>query len=361
MRPTEFIATLRKGKLGPVYFLRGPDRLLHEECRRALVNSVPAEGRAWCLAEIEFQPGRLEREIEGAHQMPMLGARNFLLFLDPEDFKHATDEDYEALRVYLERPSPFASVVFVAAEPDRRRRFIQLLEKRATVVEIEPLGRREATAWLKDYLRLAGMDIDPELAEEIVAKFESTSDSPGEARKASVNLLWMRTEMEKLLTAKPGAKRLDRSDLQLIVAFREEHEVGKFLRAMAERKCARALEHLRALVASKVAETLLLWCIADLFRQAIKSGPGATYGRQGGYGSPNAFSTFALAPLAVTNYSRDELLRAFRLVRRADLGIKSSWKDSKILLEYLAWQIIVGKGEAAVAPLGEVMPVSGDG
>jgi len=44
-------------------------------------------------------------------------------------------------------------------------------------------------------------------------------------------------------------------------------------------------------------------------------------------------------------------MQALRAVRRADLGIKSSWKDSRILLEFLVWQIVVGKefnGEAAL-------------
>lgn len=354
MGPTEFISVIRKGKLGPTYLLRGPDRFLHEECREALIASVPADARAWCLAEIEFEAGRLERELEGASQMPMLGGHNFLFFSDPEDFKHANDEDYEALRAYLDRPSPFSSLVFAAVEPDRRRRFIQLLEKKAVVVEIRPLGGREAAMWARDFLRQAGVEIEPALTEEIAAKFENTNDR--EPERSGVNLLWMRTELEKLLTAKPGAKRLERSDLELIVTFREEHQIGKFLRAIADRKCSDALETLRALLASKVAETLLLWCIADLFRQALKSTPGATYGRQAWSGATNPFSTAAIAQIALGKYSREEFMRGLRLVRRADLGVKSSWKDSKILLEFLVWQIVNGRGAEAAPPLAETVP-----
>src|SRR5207244_13145811 len=99
---------------------------------------------AWLRAAIAFEAKRGRRELDGAYQMPMLGGRTFLIFSDPEDFKHATDEDYEALEEYLERPSPFATVVFAAVEPDRRHRFIQLLEKKAEVVEMQPLGARAA-------------------------------------------------------------------------------------------------------------------------------------------------------------------------------------------------------------------------
>jgi DNA polymerase III delta subunit len=356
MRPTEFIAALRKGRPGPAYFLRGPDRFLHEECRAAIVASLPAEVREWCLMEIEYQPGRLARELDAAGQMPMLGGHSFFVFSDPEDFKHVPDPDYEALQAYLERPSPFATVVFLAVEPDRRRRFVQLLEKKTQVVEMLPLSGREAAGWLRNYLHKAGVEIDPELAEEILTKFQSASGTPDEANAAVVNLLWLRTEMEKLLTAKAGAKRLGRDDLDLMVAFREEHEIGKLLAAIAERKFSPALAQLRALLASKEPETLLLWCIGDLFRQALKSGPQPPHARSGFSRFANPFSTQQIAPRAQRHYSRPELAQALRLVRRADLGIKSSWKDSKILLEFLVWQIITGKGSESLASPGEELP-----
>jgi DNA polymerase III delta subunit len=379
MRPTEFITTLRKGKARPAYFLRGPDRFVHEECRKALVNSIPADARQWCLVEIEFQPGQLQRELEGADQMPMLGGHSFYFFSDPEDFKAASDEDHEALEDYLRRPSPFATVVFAACEPDRRRRFIQLLEKKAEVVEMLPLDRREASRWVIDFLDQAGVEIAAELAEDIAGKFEISHDWRAEAKRGGVNLLWLRTELEKLLTAKPGLKRLEPADLELIVAFREEREIGKLLRALAERKFGEAVEFLRALLGSKVAETLLLWCIGDLFRQALRSplsstfdrgparygagrdfrhpGPAGTSAGAGGWSrAANPYSTSEIARVAVRNYPREELLQALRAVRRADLGIKSSWKDSRILLEFLVWQIVAGKASTSESPLGEEVP-----
>lgn len=343
MNPTEFIATMRKGKPGPAYFLRGPDRFLHEECRAAIVASLPAEAREWCLAEIEYEGGQLARALEGASQMPMLGGHSFFVFSDSDDFKHAADPDYEALQAYLERPSPFATVVFAAIEPDRRRRFVQLLEKTTEIVEMRPLTGRAAADWLKHHLEKAGVEIDAGLAEEIVSKFESSPDSRGEAKGSGVNLLWLRTEMDKLLTARPGAKRLERSDLDLLVAFREEHEIGRLLAAIADRKFGDALGQLRSLLASKEPETLILWCIGDLIRQALKSAGQPAFGRSG-WGRPaNPFSTFEIAPRMQRQYPRPELANALRLVRRADLGIKSSWKDSRILLEFLIWQIITGK------------------
>ena len=341
MGPAEFIAALRKGSPEPAYFFRGPDRFLHEECREAVRASVPEESRSWCLTEVEYEPGLLERELQAARQMPMLGGHSFFLFSDPDDFKHAKDEDTEALRLYLEGPSPFATLIFSAAEPDRRRRFTQLLEKKAAVVDMRPLSARQAAAWAREFMRRAGVEVAAELAEEMAGKFEAGGDSFRGQSSEGVNLLWMRTELEKLLTAIEGKKRLEPADLELMATFQEEHEIGKLLRAIAERQCAKALEFLRRLVASKVAETLLLWSIGDLFRQALK-----TAGQPGGWGRrSNPFSTWEIAPLARRRYTQKELTQALALVHEADLGIKSSWKDSRLLLEFLVWRITVAPKE----------------
>ena len=357
MQPADFLATFRQGKAGRAYFLRGPDRFLQEECRKAVVNAIPEEARQWCLAEIEFEPERLKWDLEAAQQMPMLGGRNFLLFSDPQDFKHAAEADAEALGEYLEHPSSFSTVVFAASEPDRRRKFIQLLEKKAELVEMRPLNRRQAALWAAEFLQQAGVEIEMGLAEEMASKFEISNDSRADSRTSGVNLLWMRTEIEKVLTARPGKKRLDAPDLDLIVAFHEEHEIGKLLRAMAERKCGQALGFLRELLRSKVAETLVVWCIGDLFRQALRGG-GAPYGGgRGGWSRPaNPYSTWEIVPIVQKNYPREELQQALRSVRRTDLGIKSSWKDSKILLEFLVWQVVIGKQTAGIPTIGEELP-----
>jgi len=355
MRPAEFIAQVSHGKAGPCYFLRGPDRFLHEECRAAVVAAVPPEARAWCLTEIDFESGQLSQQLDNARQMPMLGGRSFFLFSDPDDLRRAADEDLEALEAYLQKPSLFATLIFAAAEPDRRRRFVQLLEKKAAVVEMVPLSRHEAARWLEGYLRRAGVAIAPELASEVASRFEDRPDPRGDAQPG-VNLLGMRTEMEKVLTARPGAQRLEPADLELIVSCREDHEIGKLLEAIADRQLSPAIARLRALLASKEPEALILWSIGDLFRQALKNSSAASRSGRGGAGGGQRgtwsrpggrSSTFEMAQRALKSYSPEELGQALRRTRDTDLAVKSAWKDSKLLLEILIWQVTVGRDGSA--------------
>ncbi|HEY6290129.1 MAG TPA: DNA polymerase III subunit delta [Terriglobia bacterium] len=361
MRPTEFIAQVSGGKACACYFLRGPDRFLHEECRAAVVAAVPPEARAWCLSEVDFEAGQLTRQLDNARQMPMLGGRSFFLFSDPDDLRRAGDEDLDALVAYLQKPSLFATLIFAAAEPDRRRRFVQLLEKKTVVVEMLPLDRVEAARWLQAYLRRAGVSVTPELAGEVASRFEDRPDTRSDTRPG-VNLLGMRTEVEKLLTAKPAVKRLEPADLELIVSYREDHEISKLLEAIAERQLGPAIARLRALVASKEPEALILWSIGDLFRQALKStsaasasgrsgsgrmGSGGQRDQRNWYRPGGRSSTYEIAQRAVRRYSPEELGQALRRTRDADLAVKSAWKDSKLLLEILIWQVTVGRDGSA--------------
>ncbi|MGH9343872.1 MAG: DNA polymerase III subunit delta [Terriglobia bacterium] len=341
MKPTEFYAILEKGQLGPAYFFRGPDGFLHEECRAAAVASLPAETREWCLTETGFRPGQLCRDLENTYQMPMIGGHSFLYLSDDDDFEHAAEEDVEALAAYLKAPPSFSTVFFAAREPDRRRRFIQLLEKGAAVVEMTPLARREAAAWLQKHLEKAGIEIQPALAESAAARFEASPSGRGK-EPSGVNLLWLRTEIEKLMVTRPGLRRVEESDLALITGPREEHEIGKLLGAVAGRKLSAALVLLQDLLTSKEPETLVLWCLGDLFRQALKS-PSAPARYGPGSRPANPYSTFEIAPRVHQAYSREEIARALRMVRAADLAVKSSWKDSKLILETLLWQVMTGK------------------
>jgi DNA polymerase III delta subunit len=342
VRPVEFCALLEKGEVGVAYFLRGPDRFLHEECRTAVLSSLPDGAREWCFTEFEFKAGQLRRDLENAYQMPMLGGHSFLYWTDPEDFGHASEDDFEALEAYLKRPASFSTIVFAAHQPDRRRRFIQCLEKQTTIVDAQPPGRAEAAAWVRNYLRRSGVEIRPELAESVASKFDAGDDASGRSKTRGVNLLWLRTELDKLLVACAGAKRIEEADLDFIVAVREEHEIGKMLAAIADRHLSNALTVLQELLAGKEPEPLLLWCIGDLFRQALKSA--SPQGRQyrAWPRASNLFSTYEIAPRAARSYTREELTSAIRLVHGTDLALKSSWKDSRVLLETLLWQIMAG-------------------
>src|SRR5436190_22707056 len=79
MGPTQFIAALGKGKPAAVYFLRGPDRFLHEECRKAILRPSPPRlaGGPWGKSKSGRNGSRASSE--GAYKSPMWAGAPSLL------------------------------------------------------------------------------------------------------------------------------------------------------------------------------------------------------------------------------------------------------------------------------------------
>ena len=333
MTPRQFLEQLRGNRWAPVYFFCGEEGFFHDRCRQVLLRTVPPEVRSWCVHSVDFAPGGLASLLEQAYQMPMMGPRNVFLIRDVGDFSHAAEEDYEALKGYLEKPSLFSAVMFMAEEPDRRRRFVSLLLKRAEVVEMRRPEGADTLRWVAEILRGPGIQIDRAAAETL-------------ARKLGGNLLWIQTELEKLRLGNPGIKRITVQDLDGLVSIAEDHEVNLLLRALAERNGGEALRRLDSLLRSSEPELRLLWHIAQLFRRSLSAPPGGTYPRRfpAGRGGDRDLA----AQTAARNYSEPERKEVLRFVHEADLDIKSSWKDTQLRLEHLIWRIV---GPGAEGPI----------
>ena len=322
MTPKQFVDRLRRGDWAPVYFFCGEEAFLHQKCRQELLKALPEEAHAWGVHSLEWRAGELAGVLDQASQMPMVGPRNLFLIRDAEDFAHAKEADYEALQGYLRQPPLFSTVVFMAEEPDRRRRFVTLLFKQAEVVEMRRPEAAEVVRWISRLLQRQGVEIDREAAEELAEEFGR-------------NLLWIHTELEKLRLSRPEQKRITVRDLESLVSLAEDHEVTRLLRCIAERKGREALLQLAHLIRSHEPELRLLWHIGHLFRRSLSlSNYPDRYPARPGRGAD------LLPRIAARSYSHQERLQALRSVHEADLEIKSSWKDTHLHLEFLIWKII---------------------
>ena len=322
MTPKQFVDRLRRGDWAPVYFFWGEEVFLHQKCRQELLKALPEEAHAWGVHSLEWRAGELAGVLDQASQMPMGGPRNLFLIRDPEDFSQAKEADYEALKAYLRQPPLFSTVVFMAEEPDRRRRFITLLFKQAEVVEMCRPEAAEVVRWISRLLQDQGVVIDREAAEELTENFGR-------------NLLWIHTELEKLRLSRPEQKRITVRDLESLVSLVENHEVTRLLRSIAERESRKALLQLAHLIRSHEPELRLLWHIGHLFRRSL-----SLNNYPGRYPARPGREADLLPQIVAKNYSYQECLQALRSVHEADLEIKSSWKETYLHLEFLIWKII---------------------
>ena len=273
-------------KLGPLYVFLGEDVKLVERMVEAVEATVDEADRPFAVERVYAgEPGGAPVAIAAAARVyPMLGDRRIVIVLraerllkpkratkpgDDDVLDDAEEEgaaDLGPLEDYVASPVASTTLVFVATEIDRGRRFTKRLLEKAQVVEFGGLGganprdaRAVALEWLKDELAQVNRPIDPPAAQLLV-------------ERAAGDITKLRGDLERLLIYTEGQKRITRDDVAEvssagagaidqwgIVNAIEAGDAGRALRELAVRfehgeSPFALIGHLRWWVSSKLAE-----------------------------------------------------------------------------------------------------------
>ncbi len=230
-------AHIKAGRLDPVYVLTGEDVKLIDRLVGAIEATIDPADRPFAVERLYAgDPGGAPVDIAAAARVyPMLGDRRIVFVLraerllkpkrasksaepDDGDGEAAEDQtalDLNALEDYVAAPAPTTTLVFVASEIDRSRRFTKRLLERAQVVLAGGLAggspaarrdaRQEATALVNAELAREQRSIDP-------AALKLLLDRSGEDVTA------LRAALERLLLYTADRRRICAADVQEVTA-----------------------------------------------------------------------------------------------------------------------------------------------
>jgi len=241
--PTLSLPALRKQiadrRLARLYLFLGDDLKLVDRMIDAVESVIDPADRAFAIDR--FYAGEDAAEpvdiAAAARSMPMLGDRRLVMVMRaerllkpkraskgkedvPDEAKTEDDEDAQALDTvaleeYIAAPVEFSTVVFVAIDVDRTRRFTKRLLDAAQVVEFRGLadagsrdGRGGALEWLRDEIVRSGREIEPEASRLLITR------SGGDISR-------LRGDVERLLLFTEGRKRITSDDVLEVSA---EHQ-----------------------------------------------------------------------------------------------------------------------------------------
>jgi DNA polymerase-3 subunit delta len=217
---------LKTGKLAPIYLFVGEDAKLIDRMVEAVEAVVDSADRPFAVERLYAgDEGGLPPDIAAAARaFPMLGDRRIVFVLRAERLlkpkraaKNAEiDEDAEAeemgidcaaLEEYVAAPMPSNTVVFVASDVDRTRRFTKRLVEKAQVVVFSGLGsdgssgRREAERLVEDELSRAGRTIDSRATQLL-------------AERSGGDITKLRADIERLLLYTEGSPKIAAADVE---------------------------------------------------------------------------------------------------------------------------------------------------
>jgi DNA polymerase-3 subunit delta len=346
-------AAAGKGPLRPGYVLAGDEIFLLERCRGAVIKAfVPPELKDFCISDLDLASTSIFEVLDRA-QTPSLMAPFQVIFVRNVRSLYtrgAKKEEFASLARYFKSPNPQALVIFVAdflripadarrMEMDDKNRFERLTEtlgEHCGMVELVRVNEDDAMRWAVATAHDADVRLEPDAARQLV-------DALG------VDMMLIASEMEKLLLYTLGRGRITLGDVETMVMGAKQRSLYELTDAISSHDKARALALLQGLLnSSEAGEDAAighLYMLARTFRQMlvileknVRDSRAIWQALWQGFRMP-PFAADDLIRQARRYRSRRELTRALRLIARADLELRSSPPDKRLVLERLVYAL----------------------
>jgi DNA polymerase-3 subunit delta len=355
---TRFVAEIEaaaagNGRLKPGYVLAGDELFLQDRCRTALLDAfAPPDLRDFCLSDLDLAGSSIFEVLDRA-QTPSLMAPFQVVFVRNVRqlyTRGAKKDEFAALNRYFSSPNPQALLVFMAdflripsdirrMEMDDKNRFDRINEtlgEHCGMVELARVNEEDAMRWVVSTAQEANTRVDPDAARELI-------DALG------ADMLCIKSELEKLLLYTLGRGRITLGDVETMVLAAKQRSLYELTDAISSRNRARALALLQGLLnSSDGAEDSAighLYMLARTFRQMlvileknVRDQRAIWQALWQGFRIP-PFAADDLIQQARRYKSRRELTRALRLIARADLELRSSPPDKRLVLERLIYDL----------------------
>ena len=393
-----FLAEIRTPQLRPGYVLAGDETFLYQRCRQGILDTLaPPDQRDFCLHDLDLADTTIFDVLDLA-QTPSLMVPFQVIFvrgLKSLYTRGAKKEEFAAIDAYFRHPNPAALILFVAdhlsiptdlrrmdmQDKERYERIRETLGEWCGMVELARVEESDAVRYLTEIAPARSVRIDPDAARELVdalgadmmliaSEFEKLAlyaqgkqlallhtapassvphssqphrepGSPPSALGSEGRDEWEPTKSEQTLP--PPTITL--GDVETMVLAAKQRSLYELTDAISRRDRPQALALLHGLLnASDGGEDSAighLYMLARTFRQMliileknVRDSRAIWSVLWQGFRMP-PFAADDLIRQARRYKSRTDLTRALRLIARADLEIRSSPPDKRLVLERL--------------------------
>jgi DNA polymerase III subunit delta len=346
-------AAKNSAALKPGYVFAGDELFLQERCRAAVLKAfVPPDLRDFCLSDLDLANTSIFDILDRAQTPSLMAPFQVIFVRNVRNLytRGAKKDEFAALDRYFRSPNPQALLLFIAdflripsdarrMDMDDKNRFERLSEtlgEHCGMVELARVGEEDAMRWAVATAHEAGARLEADAARELV-------DALG------ADMMMIASEMEKLLLYTTGRGKITLGDVETMVLGAKQRSLYELTDAISQRNPARALALLHGLLnssdAGEDAAIGHLYMLARTFRQMLVILEKNVRDQRAiwqvlwqGFRIP-PFAADDLIRQARRYKSRRDLTRALRLVARADLELRSSPPDKRLVLERLVYDL----------------------
>ena len=359
-----FVAEVKAGRLRPGYVFAGDEIYLYERCRRVVIESlIDPSLREFSLSDLDLAETSIFHVLDLARTPSLMAPFQVIFVRNLKNLytRGAKKEEFAALKDYFRSPNPQAVLIFVAdhlripadlrrmdlQDKERFERIRETLGDDCGVVELARVDEADAVRWLLATAESREMKFDPDAAREL-------ADALG------ADMMLIASELEKLMLYAFDRKRITLGDVETMVLAAKQRSLYELTDAISARDKPRALALLHGLLnASDGGEDSAighLYMLARTFRQMIvileknvRDSRAIWQALWQGFRMP-PFAAEDLIRQARRYSSRRELTQKLRLIANADLELRSSPPDKRLVLERLVMQL-ASETRPRVSPL----------
>jgi DNA polymerase-3 subunit delta len=346
-------ASANSAKLRPGYVLAGDEIFLLDRCRAAVIKAfVPPDLRDFCLSDLDLANTSIFEILDRAQTPSLMSPFQVIFIRNVRQLytRGAKKEEFAALDRYFQSPNPQALLLFIAdflripsdprrMELDDKNRFERLKEtlgEHCGMVELARVDEEDAMRWAVGKAQDADIRLEPDAARELI-------DALG------ADMMLIASELEKLLLYALDRGKITLGDVETMVLAAKQRSLYELTDAISLRDRVRAIALLHGLLNSSDAgeDSAIghLYMLARTFRQMlvileknVRDSRAIWQALWQGFRMP-PFAADDLIRQARRYKSRRDLTRALRLVARADLELRSSPPDKRLVLERLVYEL----------------------
>ncbi len=306
-----------------VYAIVGPDSFLAEEAVEAILGRAVGAQRSEAVQTLRGDETTWSRVLDAARARSLFAERRVVLVRGAEALKGDDDE----LAPYLEDPNPDATLVFVAAKPDKRRTAWKALLASAETLSAEPLKGARLKARVAEEVQRRKLPLAADAVEELV-------------ERVGQDLRRLMGELDKLEAFALGQKQLSADDVAAVLGRSFARPFWLLGDAVAERRAGEALELALRLLDDGEEAPMLVGAVYQSLRRlrGLRALREARASREEKLAWLPKNMAFKLPDLerAAERWTEAELLRAQAALRTADRRVKTGGAPSVALAAAIA-------------------------
>jgi DNA polymerase-3 subunit delta len=319
---------LKSGKIRPVYLILGPEDYLCDLAIDLLKQYLlDAESVAFDYAEFIAGEASVDQMIEAVNTFPMVSPRRVVLAYQVQKLR---DSEQDALLNAFKSLSPRSTLILLAGELDRRKKFYKTLRESACTAEFPYLKGPALQRWAEAYSKKKGYRISSAATRKLV-------------ELAGSDLRSLAMELEKVLLFAGKDKQIPESAVDDLVRESRQQSIFELINAVGRRDRSGALRFLANLLCMGEHPLVIVAMLARHCRQMLIAQEGLLEGKAaaaiGGAAQipPFMLNQFLQQARATDSKSVQQM---FLRLAEIDRQLKSSAGDGRMLLEGLICHLV---------------------